>query len=272
MGRKVVLVTGGSSGIGRAICTHLLQEGVTIYGTSRKVENGDVRNGIPFVKLDLNNPESISNAIDYLIQKEGRIDVLVNNAGTGISGAVEDTSLENFQSYFNTQVFGMMTCCKTVIPHMRNQGSGQIINISSIAGEFGLPFRGLYSASKSAVNRLSETMRMELEQWGIHVSIIQPGDFKTNINDSRIIVQGGHDPKSPYYKAFKSQYEHISEEVGRGKNPAIIGKLVWKIINSRHPKPRYIVGTFDQNLAILFNFILPKRWFQKILQNRYPLK
>lgn len=272
MGRKVVLVTGGSSGIGRAICTQLLQKDVTVYGTSRKVENGEVQDGITFVKLDLDNTESIRNAIDYLIEKEGRIDVLVNNAGTGISGAVEDTSLENFQSYFNTQVFGMMTVCKAVIPHMRSRGSGQIINISSIAGEFGLPFRGLYSASKSAVNRLSETLRMELKQWNINVSVVQPGDFKTNINDSRIIVKGGHDPKSPYYKAFQAQYKHISDEVGKGQNPDVIGKLVWKIINSKHPKPRYIVGTLVQRLGVLFNVILPKRLFQKMLSNRYPVK
>lgn len=272
MERKVVLVTGASKGIGLAISHFLHQKNIIVYGTSRTVANGELLNGIPMLRLDMAKKESIHQAIDFLIQKEGRIDVLVNNAGTGISGAIEDTTLSEYQSYFNTHVFGMMECCQAVIPQMRKQSQGQIINISSIAGVFGLPFRGVYSASKSAVNRLSETLRMELAPWNVFVSIVQPGDFKTDINSKRIIPTKSASKDSLYYTAFSKQYDRISKEVSEGRNPEEIAKVIWKIVQSRKPKLRYTVGTFEQKLAVLASRLLPTSWFQKILSNRYPVK
>lgn len=271
MERKVVLVTGGSSGIGLATCRYLQQKGCTVYGTSRKARNGELMHGIPMLKLYTEESQTISEAIDWLIAKEGRIDVLINNAGTGIAGAVEDTSVDEMVALFKTNVFGQLECCRLVIPHMRKQNKGQIINISSIAGEFGLPFRGVYSASKSAIDRFSETMRMELKKWNISVSIVQPGDFKTNINANRIIAKRSQDKDSPYYEGFTKLYKSISDDVSNGHNPDGVAKVIWKIVDSSYPLMRYPAATFGQRLSLSINRVLPTHLFQKLLMKRYPI-
>lgn len=272
MERKVVLVTGGSSGIGLATCQYLQQKGCTVYGTSRKTSNGELVQGIPMLQLFLGNGDSIRNAINWLIEKEGRIDVLVNNAGTGIAGAIEDTTTEEIADIFQTNVFGQLECCRAVIPQMRKQNKGQIINISSIAGEFGLPFRGVYSASKAAIDRFSETLRMELAQWNIPVSIVQPGDYKTNINNNRIIARRSRDKDSPYYEGFTKNYEGISQDINDGHPPEDVAKVIWKIIDSKNPLMRYPAATFWQRFSLSVNRVLPFHLFQKILEKRFPLK
>lgn len=271
MERKIILVTGGSSGIGLATCRYLQQKGCIVYGTSRKARNGELMHGVPMLQLYVEDSTSISNAIDWLIAKEGRIDVLVNNAGSGIAGAIEDTSTEEIQKVFNINVFGQLACCQAVIPHMRKQNKGQIINISSIGGEFGLPYRGVYSASKSAIDRFSETLRMELMQWNIPVSIVQPGDYKTNINNNRIIAKRSLDKDSPYYESFKKNYQGISDDISKGHDPIGVAKVVWKIVNSKRPLMRYPAATFWQRVSLSLNRVLPSHLFQKILMKRFPL-
>lgn len=272
MAHKVVLVTGGSSGIGSATCRFLHDKGCTVYGTSRKTANGDTPNGFPMLRLDLNDYSTIQDAVAYLIEKEGRLDVLVNNAGVGIAGAVEDTSAEEIESVFRTNVFGVLECCRAVIPHMRKQGGGQIVNISSIAGEFGLPFRGVYCATKSALDLLSETMRMELGPAKIHVSYLQPGDIRTDINANRIIARRSKDPASPHYERFQQIYREISEEVSAAENPEVVARMVYKVIHTKRPKMRYPTATFIQRLALTLNRILPKHIFQKMLMRKYPVE
>ncbi len=272
MERKVVFVTGASTGIGKAISQYLISKDHIVYGSSRNVSHGDVLDGITMVKLDMANVQSIESSVEYILGKEGRIDVLVNNAGTGLSGAVEDTSPEEASAYLKSHIVGLIACCQAVIPTMRKAGSGKIINISSIAGEFGLPFRGIYSAGKSALNRITESLRMELAPSNISVSMIRPGDFSTNINQSRIIPKKSLSEDSYYYTAFKKQYERISSEVSVGENPEQIGRLVSKIIKSKNPKLRYTAGGFVHKLSILLNTILPSGVFQKMLSKRYPVK
>ena len=272
MERKVVLVTGGSSGIGLATCQYLQQKGCTVYGTSRKARNGELLHGITMLQLYTEDPKSIASAVSWLIEKEGRIDVLINNAGTGIAGAIEDTSTEEMVSLFTTNVFGQLECCRAVIPYMRTQNKGQIINMSSIAGEFGLPFRGVYSASKSAIDRFSETLRMELKQWNIAVSIVQPGDYKTNINHNRIIAKRSLDKDSPYYEGFTKLYKAISEDISNGHDPIGVAKVVWKIVDSKYPLMRYPAATFWQRFSLSVNRVLPFHLFQKILLKRFPIK
>jgi len=271
MQRKVVFVTGCTSGIGLAIGKYLLEKGCIVYGTSRTLDDETLQ-GIHIYRMVLEDTASIQKAVNQVIEKEGRIDVLINNAGYGMAGSLEDTSLEELTKVFHANVFGLIECCKAVIPHMRKEKSGKIINISSIAGEFGLPFRGVYSASKSAVDRLSETFRMELRPWNIHVSIIQPGDFKTNINKNRIVAKKGLDEDSPYYKIFKREYEQISAEVTKAKDPVLVARAAWKIIRSKKPKMRYPVATFVQRTSISVNRILPSHLFQKILMRIYPIE
>lgn len=272
MNRQVVLVTGGSSGIGLSICKHLSEQGFTVYGTSRRVQNGDRPHGFEMVQMEITNRSSIQTAIDFILQKEGTIDVLVNNAGTGMAGAVEDATTEEIENIFRLIVFAALDVSRAIIPTMRKNGSGKIINISSIGGEFGLPFRGIYSAAKSALDRFSETLRMELSPWNIYVSTIQPGDIKTNINNTRLTAAKSQSQESPYHKVFSKLYRQISEEVATAKDPIIVAKIVEKIINSSSPKMRYPAATFVQRLSISLNRILPTEVFQKMLLGRYPVK
>jgi NAD(P)-dependent dehydrogenase (short-subunit alcohol dehydrogenase family) len=272
MPAMVVLVTGGSTGIGLATCNFLKNKGCKVYGTSRKAKNGAERNGIPMLYLDLNNSQSIKEAVGYVIEKEGRIDVLVNNAGTGVAGPIEDMSTQEVNDAFKTNVFGQLDCCRQVIPYMREQNTGKIINISSIAGEFGLPFRGVYSATKSAIDRFSETLRMELSPWNIHVSIVQPGDFKTNINNNRQVAQKSLSNGSAYKDVFTREHKRISDHVSTAKDPVFVARAVWKIVRTKAPKMRYPAATFWQRFSLSLNRVLPSHLFQKILVDRYPVK
>jgi len=272
MNRTVVLVTGGSSGIGLSICKHLAEKGYRVFGTGRSAENGETPHGFDMVKMEITDRDSIRAAIAYVMEKAGTIDVLVNNAGTGMVGAVEDATTEEIIDIFRMITFAHLDVCRAVIPIMREKKSGKIINISSIAGEFGLPFRGVYSAAKSALDRFSETMRMELSPWNIYVSTIQPGDFKTNINLNRQTAAKGHTVESPYHKIFKETLQHISDEVAHAKDPIIVARIVDRIIKSKHPKMRYPAATFVQRLSISLNRILPTEMFQRMLQGRYPVE
>lgn len=272
MNRTVVLVTGGSSGIGLSICKHLTQQGFTVYGTSRKVANGDRPHGFEMVKMEITDRDSIQSAVDYILSKEDSIDVLVNNAGTGMAGAVEDATTEEIEAIFRLIVFAALDVSRAVIPSMRQKGGGKIINISSVGGEFGLPFRGIYSAAKSALDRFSETLRMELSPWNIYVSTIQPGDIRTNINNTRVTAAKSHSENSPYHKTFSKLYRQISEEVANSKDPIIVAKIVERIIKSKSPKMRYPAASFVQRLSISLNRVLPTEVFQKMLQWRYPVK
>jgi NAD(P)-dependent dehydrogenase (short-subunit alcohol dehydrogenase family) len=224
------------------------------------------------VRLELTDRDSIREAIAYVIDKAGTVDVLINNAGTGMVGAVEDATTEEITDIFRMITFAHLDVCREVIPIMRKKKSGKIINISSIAGEFGLPFRGVYSAAKSALDRFSETLRMELSPWNIYVSTIQPGDFKTNINQNRKTAAKGHTAESPYHDIFMRSHKRISEEVAHANDPIIVARIVERIIKTKRPKMRYPAATFVQRLSISLNRILPTEIFQRMLLGRYPVK
>ena len=171
---KVVLITGASSGIGKVTAQHLAGLGYRVYGTSRKAENGnrtfsdENSNGfIEMVNLDVCDNQSAKKAVEYVIEQEGRIDVLINNAGFGISGAIEETTEEEALAQFNTNFFGMHRMCRNVLPIMRKQKKGLIINIGSVAGQFSIPYQSMYSASKYAMESYTESLRMEVRDWGI---------------------------------------------------------------------------------------------------------
>src|SRR5699024_6607267 len=197
---KTVFITGGSSGIGRAIGEFLTEKGHSVFGTSRNPDK--IKDSIfPLIQLDVTNPESIRMAVQELMKKVDRIDVLINNAGVGITGPIEETPEEEMKYAFETNLFGPINVAKEIIPYMRKQGSGHIINITSIAGYMGLPYRGIYSASKAALEITMEAMRMEILQFGIVMSNVAPSDFATNIAAGRYhapVVQG-----SPYEKVYK---------------------------------------------------------------------
>lgn len=267
---RVALITGGTSGIGRAICNVLHAKGMKVYGTGRKANDGDVLDGYKLVKCDVTKDLSVKEAIDYVIAQEGRIDVLVNNAGIGIAGSIEDSEIGEILNVFNTNVAGVIRTCKAVLPIMRGQKSGYIINISSVGGLMGLPYRGIYSGSKSSVEMISEAMSMEVMKFGINVVLVEPGDFKTSINQNRKVSEKA---KTSIYKdEFDNIHEIMNREVSEGDDPQKIGRLVWRIINNSSPRVRYNTGNAMSKVALAIKRMIPSRWFEGMMMNHYKIR
>lgn len=267
---KVVLITGGSSGIGKSIASYLTEKDCKVYGTSRNPDN--LKEELPFqlIQLDVTQPDSIKKAISFVIEKESRIDVLINNAGVGITGPIEETPEVEIKKAFDTNFYGPLNVIKEVIPFMRNQKNGLILNITSIAGYMGLPYRGLYSASKAALEITTEAYRMEVKQFGIEMATMAPGDFATNIASGRY-----HCPElddSPYKKDYGKTLQMMNEHVSHGEDPIKMAEEVFRIMNSSKPKVAYKVGSFLQKFSLVLKCILPSKTYEKMLMNHYKLK
>lgn len=265
---KVVLITGGSSGIGKSIGSFLYEKGFTVYGTSRTPQHYS-ESIFPIIALDVKNNESISLAVQNVVQKEGRLDVLINNAGVGITGPIEEISETEIKHNFDTNFFGPINVIKAVLPHMRKQHSGLIINITSIAGYMGLPYRGIYSASKGALEILTEALRMEVKAFNIDITNVAPGDFATKIAAGRY-----HAPlleKSPYKTPYGKTLDLMNTHVDSGSNPDIMAREIYKIMTTKQPKGHYVVGQFMQKLSIVLKKILPSKQFERLLMNHYKL-
>ena len=265
---KIVLITGGSSGIGKSIGEFLTNKKIKVYGTSRNPKNS-TGVGFPLIALDVTKNDTIKAAISEVIQKEGCIDVLINNAGIGITGPIEETPEEEIKKAFDTNFFGPLKVTKAVIPHMREQGSGLIINITSIAGYMGLPYRGIYSATKGALELTTEAFRMELKDFNIKMTNVAPGDFATNIAAGRYhapVKEG-----SPYKNAYKNTLEIMNQHVDSGKDPEVMAKVIYKIIQTKDPKGHYKVGEPLQKFSIALKRILPDKLYEKMLLKHYKL-
>ncbi len=264
---KVVLITGGSSGIGKSIGEFLLDKNYKVYGTSRNPNNYK-ESKFPIVALDVTDNKTINQCIESVIKIEGRIDVLINNAGAGITGPIEETPETEIKQNFETNFFGPLNVIKAVLPQMRKQNSGLIINITSIAGYMGLPYRGVYSASKSSLEIITEAFRMEIKDFNIHMTNVAPGDFATNIAAGRYHAPVKKD--SPYSK-YREVLNAIDEDVNKSSDPRAVAKVVHKIIKTKHPKTHYKVGAFMQKFSIVLKRILPDKIYEKLLINHYKL-
>lgn len=265
---KVILITGGSSGIGKSVSEFLTTKGFKVYGTSRNPDRYK-DSKFPIIALDVKDVVTINKAVENVINAEGRLDVVINNAGVGITGPIEETPEEQIQHNFDTNFFGPINVIKAVLPQMRKQNSGLIINITSIAGYMGLPYRGIYSASKGALELITEAFRMELKDFNIKMTNIAPGDFATNIAAGRFhapVIKG-----SPYEKAYGSVLKDIDEHVDSGNDPIEMAEMVLKVINTKNPKIHYKVGAFMQKFSIILKFILPDKVYEKMLLNHYNL-
>ena len=265
---KVVLITGGSSGIGKSIGEYLHQKGFVVYGTSRNPEK--ITNSIfPLVALDVRNMQSIVNCVAEVIQKSGRLDIVINNAGVGITGPIEEIPTEEIRNNFETNLFGPIEVMKAVLPQMREQKSGLIINITSIAGYMGLPYRGIYSASKGALELITEALRMEVKSFGIQITNVAPGDFATNIAAGRYhapVVKG-----SAYEVPYGNTLKEMDSHVDSGSNPNEMAEAIFAIIQTDKPKVHYKVGAFMQKFSIVLKRILPDTVYEKMLMNHYKL-
>ena len=257
---QVILITGASSGIGKSTAEFLAKKGHKVFGASRSQPEQTI---FEWVCMDITNEESVREAVDSILKKAGRIDVLINNAGLGIVGPLEETTDELVHQVFNTNVFGMLRVCRAVIPIFREQRSGLILNISSIAAEMGLPFRGIYSASKASLEILTESLSMELKKFDIRVCSVLPGDIATSINQNRLVVSLGEN--SVYAERFAKIHRQINEEVSEAAQPIVIARAVARIIGVKNPELHYTVGPFIQKSAILLRRILPQRSFERLL-------
>lgn len=265
---KVILITGGSSGIGKSIGEHLHNKGFTVYGTSRNPER--ITNSVfPLVGLDVRDVASIKTAVSEVLATEGRLDVLINNAGVGITGPLEEIPAEEIKNNFETNLFGPIEVMKAVLPQMRDQKSGLIINVTSIAGYMGLPYRSVYSASKGALELITEALRMEVKSFGIHITNVAPGDFATNIAAGRYhapLVKG-----SAYEVPYGNTLATMDEHVDSGSNPMQMAEAVYAIINTPVPNVHYKVGAFMQKFSIVLKRALPDKMYEKLLMNHYKL-
>ncbi|GHA37344.1 short-chain dehydrogenase/reductase [Salinimicrobium marinum] len=265
---KVVLITGASSGIGKAIAEHLLTKNFRVFGTSRNpAKQSDSK--FPLVALDVTKKDTITTAVSKVISEAGKIDILINNAGVGITGPIEETPDEEIKKAFDTNYFGPLNVIKAVLPEMRKNNGGLIINITSIAGYMGLPYRGIYSASKGALELTTEAFRMELRDFNIHMTNVAPGDFATNIAAGRYHAPVLED--SPYKRPYGNTLKLMNQHVDEGESPTIMAEAIYRIIITKQPRGHYKVGDAMQKFSIALKRILPDKMYERLLLKHYKL-
>ena len=246
----VAVVTGSSSGIGFEIALMLARNGFQTYATMRNLAKSEniksiaSKENLPIYieQLDVTDNKSVTNAIQAIVSKANGIDVLVNNAGYALTGAFEDLAIEEIKAQYETNLFGLIRTTQTVLPIMRKQKSGAIVNISSGAGRFGYPGGSAYVSTKFAVEGLSESMAYELEPFGIKVILIEPGVIKTNIANGMVIAEKSQNPNSPYSQIMQkmsTSFEHMLENAS---SPDVVAKVVLQAVTSENPSLRYLAG------------------------------
>ena len=248
---SIALVTGASSGIGEATAQRLAMAGYKVYGTSRRAAPAGQRS-FAMLPLDVTSDESVEAAVTQLIRLEGRIDLLVNNAGFGVApGGAEESSIEQAKAIFETNFFGLIRVTRAVVPHMRRQGNGRIINIGSVLGFLPMPYGALYSATKHAVEGYSESLDHELRTRGIRVSVIEPAYTKTQF-DANFMAP---DSKLDEYREARSLLDKVLKEVmATADDPTVVADVVLKAASAVHPKLRYTAGKLAGRLRLLRRF------------------
>jgi len=263
----VILITGITSGFGRAMAQRLSQDGHKVYGTYR--HDSDPVPGVTYIRADVRDEDSLKAAVNRVIEAEGRIDTLISNAGMGVGGPLEFTSIDDARLQMDINFMGMVRLLGQVVPVMRRQRHGHIICISSIGGLMGLPYQGMYSASKFAIEGYCEALRLELRQFGIHVTVINPGDFSTGFTAQRNKVD--NPDALAAYPGYAQSMQSIEHDENSGLKPDYLARRISKIVRKKHPRNRYIIATLVQKASVLLKAILPARWFDCILASYYKL-
>jgi NAD(P)-dependent dehydrogenase (short-subunit alcohol dehydrogenase family) len=266
---KVIFITGASSGIGNVCSTHLQKLGHTVYGGSRTMDTAGA-NGFKAVRLDVRNDASVDDCVGEIFRREGRLDVVINCAGIGIAGAIEDTRVEEAQAQFETNFFGVHRVCRAVLPIMRSQKSGLVVNISSLAGLLAIPFQAFYTASKFALEGFTEALRMEVLPFGIRVVLIEPGDFKTQFPANRSKTAGSLS-NAVYQQPLQRSLGVMEKEERNAREPLPVAKLVARIIENPSPRLRYTIGPFAERLSPKLKAVLPYRIYEKLFMKYYNL-
>lgn len=255
----VVLVTGASSGIGKSCAEFLARTGDRVYGASRTSAT---------LPMDVRDDASVRAAVAELIAREGHIDVVVNNAGIAVAGAVEDTSIEEAMAQFDVNFFGVLRVCRAVLPHMRARRSGCIVNIGSIAGQVAVPYQGLYSASKFALEGLSESLRHEVRSFGIRVMLIEPGDHRTALTENRRAAAASRENPA-YRERYERAVARMTSDERNGPAPEAVARLLHRIIRLKRPRLRYAVGPFTERAAPMVKRLLPYGVIEKLVDGYY---
>jgi len=260
--RKVIVITGASSGFGRAAAETLAEAGHRVYGLS--VDSARPPRGLDgrlrHARVDIRSEKAVRAAILGIIRTEKRIDVLVNNAGVGIAGAVDETSTDEARNLFDVNLWGLHRLCRHVVPQMRRQGFGTIINVSSLAGFQAIPFQGIYSASKHAIEAMSEALSMELKPFGIRVCVVEPGDAATSFTRNRLYSRQSRG--SAYGGTFRSVMRTVEHDEETGIAAEVVGACIARIVDGRPRRFRYPVGNALQRLGIRLKHVVPYALFE----------
>ncbi|MFZ0326947.1 MAG: SDR family oxidoreductase [Nitrososphaeraceae archaeon] len=248
--QKVAVVTGSSTGIGYETSLILARNGFLTYATMRNLNKSQsiksiaTKENLPIhiKQLDVTDDTSVKKAVEGISSETGRIDILVNNAGYGLNGAFEDLAMDEIKAQYETNLFGLIRTTQAVLPIMRRQKSGTIINISSGAGRFGFPGSSAYVSTKFAVEGLGESMSYELEPFGIKVVLVEPGVIKTNFVDGMIIAKKSQDPKSPYSQIIQKMATGFEEMMKNRSSPELVAKVVLNAATNENPSLRYLAG------------------------------
>ena len=263
----VILITGITSGFGRAMAGRLNADGHKVYGTYRR--DSEQIPGVTYLKADVQDETSLRSAVNTVMDKEGHIDTVISNAGMGIGGPLEFTSIEDAQRQMDVNFMGMVRLLNLVVPIMRRQHHGHIICISSIGGLMGLPYQGMYSASKFAIEGYCEALRLELRRFGIHVTVINPGDFFTGFTAAR--TKNLPPDAAAAYPGYSASMASIESDERSGLQPDYLARRMSRIVRKRRPANRYIIATFIQRLSVTLKTILPAKWYDRILASYYKL-
>ncbi|ROI08190.1 SDR family oxidoreductase [Chryseobacterium sp. H3056] len=254
-----IIITGTSAGIGFTLAEYLGMKGHKVFGLSRKNVESEFFKTIP---TDITNPAQVENAIAEILKTETRVDVLINNAGMGMVGPVEDSTKEDILKLFNLNLVGSVQMMSAVLPKMREQKSGKIINISSIGSEMGLPFRGFYSASKSALDKVTEAIRYEVSPWNIQVCALHLGDIKTKIAENRVKTN----VSEPYRKTFEKVYGLMNSHVDDGTEPQEVAEYIEKLLGKKSWKAHFYFGKFGQKIGVPLKWLLPQIFYENLMR------
>ena len=261
--QKVVLITGASSGIGKAIADRLATSGYRVFGTSRHA-SGPSQSGVEMIAMDVDSDESVAAAVKHVLASAGGLDAVINNAGWALNGPVEETTLAEARALMETNFFGVLRVCRETLPILRARQQGHIINISSLSGTFGTPFSGLYSASKFAVEGLSEALRLETRRMGILVSLVQPGDTDTQLPFNRRYTAAST-ADGPYSRSLKRYLDNQTKDEKSAISPDAVATVVLKILRSSRPRMRYVVANAGQRPVAPLKRFLPFGLFEWIV-------
>ena len=271
--QKVAVVTGSSTGIGYETSLILARNGFLTYATMRNlnksesIESITTKENLPIhiKQLDVTDGTSVKNAVEAISSETGRIDLLVNNAGYGLNGAFEDLAMDEIKAQYETNLFGLIRTTQAVLPIMRRQKSGTVINISSGVGRFGLPGSSAYVSTKFAVEGLSESISYELEPFGIKVVLVEPGVIKTNFVDGMVIARKSQDPKSPYSQIIQKMVTGLEEMMKNGSSPDLVAKVVLNAAINENPSLRYLAGN-DVEQLLESKRMMPDEEFYKMMK------